>query len=361
MGRAYEMSMDVSEQEVADQSSDELPNHRDTHGATGADVQQARQSPIEQLRSYLEQAHLEPEVLDPDRPSWRERFSSLLYIQVAIVALICTIAISIAVGIVWMGNPRGLASGGVPLTPLPPDGVAATRPAGVSSPTVLRPTIPASTRAPEPSVANPASPEPLLATDPFPTASPLGAATGPGGGPTSAAALLLRAAEAEAGLRKGQLKATISYGGRPRSTAVVRFDLGDGEHVPSFQIISSYEGGDHNQTTERITVGDYAWDRQQSGQWIRSPARESALKQLQAFLPRTDSIAELDGVAVDQAVGEQSYQLQWYDSARDADVTLIVDTAGMPQQLRRVARANGLILTVDYERWNQAVQISPPE
>jgi hypothetical protein len=206
-----------------------------------------------------------------------------------------------------------------------------------------------------------ASPQALLSTDPFPTASPLGAPIVPRIGQASAEAILLQVAEAEAALRTGQIEAAIVYGARPRSSAQVRFDLGDEQHIPSFQITTTYEGDTSAQATERITIGDQAWERQQGSPWAAMPARESALKQLQAFLPRTDSIADLNQVTVERAIAEQSYVLHWYDTARDADIALMVDAAGQPQQLRRVSHANGLILTVTYTGWNTTVEIPRPQ
>jgi hypothetical protein len=191
----------------------------------------------------------------------------------------------------------------------------------------------------------------LTAPKPTPaTAKPL-----PAAGAASAEVILLQVAEAEAALRMGQLEATITYGSGARSSARVRFDLGDEQRVPCFQIITTYEGAKSIQTTERITIGDQSWERQQDSQSTAMPARESALKQLQVFLPRTDSISDIKRVTA-----EGRYVLRWYDSARDADVTLRVDAAGIPQQLRRVSRANGLVLTVTYSDWNTPVEISPP-
>jgi hypothetical protein len=201
----------------------------------------------------------------------------------------------------------------------------------------------------------PIAPLPLTPT----TASQVSpAATAPAAtaNPPSAQVLLQRVSAAEAALRTGQLEATITYGSGLRSSARVRFDLGDAQHVPRFQITTTYEGTNGVQTTERITIGDQSWERQQDGQWTMMPARESALKQLQVFLPRTDSISNVTRVTV-----EGTYVLRWYDAARDADVTLHVDTAGIPQQLRRVSHANGLTRTVTYRGLNTSVEITPPD
>jgi hypothetical protein len=175
-------------------------------------------------------------------------------------------------------------------------------------------------------------------------------------GPASAEMILLKVAEAEAALRTGQLEATITASSGLGSSALARFDLGDEQRVPRFHITTTYESTTGGQTTERITIGDQSWERQQNGRWTTMPARESALKQLQVFLPRTDSIANPKRVTV-----EGTYALHWYDAARDADVTLRVGTAGIPQQLRRVSRANGLVLTVTYSGWNMTVEITPPD
>jgi hypothetical protein len=198
-----------------------------------------------------------------------------------------------------------------------------------------------------------APPAPTL---PAPEPAPAAAKPLPTTGPASAQVILLQVAEAEAALRMGRLEATITYGSGQRSSARVRFDLGDEQRVPRFHITTTYEGTTGAQATERITIGDQAWQRQQNGQWTVMPARESALKQLQVFFPRTDSISDPKRVIV-----EDTYVLHWYDAARDADVTLRVDAAGIPQQLRRVSRANGLTITVTYSGWNTPVEITPPD
>jgi len=173
--------------------------------------------------------------------------------------------------------------------------------------------------------------------------------------------ILLQLAQVEAALRTGHLEATITYGSGQRSTAQVRFDLGDEQRVPRFEIITTYEGSTGAQTFARTTIGDQSWERQPDGRWTLMPARESALKQLQVFLPRSDSISDFNRVTVKRAAMEGTYALRWYDAARDADVTLLLDAAGIPQQLRRVSRVNNLVLTVTYSGWNTAVEITPPD
>jgi DNA-binding transcriptional MerR regulator len=347
---------------------------------------------LDRLREYLEHRQVEHELSGVYPISWRERLTDRLFFQIAIVTAICVIAIFVAVGIAWVGNPRILVGAGehaiASTTVVVSTATHTARSAGLASmpAQALTPATQSATPdttadaiaiaaspLPMPSVAAPtaktpaepaaiiASPQPLLSTDPFPTASPLGAPIVPRIGPASAEAILLQVAEAEAALRTGQIEATIVYGARPRSSAQVRFDLGDEQHVPSFQITTTYEGDTSAQATERITIGDQAWERQQGSPWAAMPARESALKQLQAFLPRTDSIADLSQVTVERAIAEQTYVLHWYDTARDADIALLVDAAGQPQQLRRVSHANGLILTVTYTGWNSSVEIPRPQ
>jgi DNA-binding transcriptional MerR regulator len=297
----------------------------------------------------------------------RERFLRLFSYRTIVILVICGSAVLMAIGIVWLGSPRVLIGiSGANSAPAASSIPAATHsansgPLASRSPPALTPTArPSSANTPKASSSVAPSPQPLPTTAPIPTTAPTAIAALPITGSASASDILLQVAEAEAALRMGQIEATITYGAGRRSSAQVRFDLGDAQRVPRFQITTTYEGTTGAQTTERITIGDQAWERQQAGQWTVMPARESALKQLQVFLPRTDSISDGTNVTVKGATVDGTYALHWYDAARDADVTLNVDTAGIPRQLHRVSRANGLVLTVTYSGWNTTVEIPPP-
>jgi hypothetical protein len=334
-------------------------------------AQQARQSPIDQLREYMLRPQRENESRCEKDVLWRERFPWLFSYQTAFVVATCSIGILIALGIVWLDNPRAFVDGSradiastAPPIPTVMHLTTSAPPTTTQRPQITaRPAlapVPTNTTKHQASPAA-ASPQPLPSAMPIPTTTPTVTAVVPVSDSASAGDLLLRAAQAETTLRTGQLEATITFGSGQRSSAQMGFDLGDEQRVPSCSITTTYEGATGAQTTERITIGDQSWERQQASQWTVMPARETVLKQLQVFLPRTDSISKLSTVTVKRAAVEDTYALHWYDAARNADVTLVVDAAAIPQQLRRVSRANGLILTVSYSGWNTAVEITPPD
>jgi DNA-binding transcriptional MerR regulator len=344
---------------------------QDERTATLDRAQRAQQSQINQLREYMLRLQAENEALREQRVLWKERIPWLLSYRTAMIVALCGSAILIALGIVWLSNPRALVNDSAAKVALTASPVSAVVNSTANAPlnATLRPQLtPRTALAQTP--ANPstqqaspvaASPHPLPTTAPIPTTAPTAVAVVPITDSASASDILLQIAQAEAALRTGQLEATITYGSGQRSAARVRFDLGDEQRVPRFQITTTYEGSAGAQTFARTTIGDQSWERQQDGRWTVIPARESALKQLQVFLPRSDSISDFNRVIVKSAAVEGTYALRWYDAARDADVTLLVDTAGIPQQLRRVSRVNSLVLTVTYSGWNTAVEITPPD
>jgi hypothetical protein len=228
--------------------------------------------------------------------------------------------------------------------------------APTSSPTSVPTPTPSEQPTAPPTAAPPAQPTATPAT--APTATPVPAATTvPTPAQRSAAALLDQVADAEAALRSGHFEATLDYGGGSRSSAAVRFDLGDEQQMPRLHLTTTYEGAEEVQTTERITIGDTTWERQLDGSWTRVAAQTVVWDQVQPFLPHAAAAAnprlEQDG---DRAV------LHWEDAGRNADVTLVVDPAtGMPRELRRVTRETGEVLTVTYTGWNTQVEITPPE
>jgi len=203
---------------------------------------------------------------------------------------------------------------------------------------------PPATRTAPPSVVSTPT---VIPTQPPATASP--SAT------PAAADILARVAAAEAALRSGQFEALIDYNAQSHSTALVRFDLGDDRQAPRFQITSVYTGTGGAQTVERIAIGERAWNRQARG-WLVGPAREGIADQIRVFLPQAQPVAQVEVVHTGDAT-----TLRWYDQSRDADVTLVVDTASaVPRQLRTVARASGTVFVVIYRAWNVAVEIRPP-
>jgi hypothetical protein len=155
----------------------------------------------------------------------------------------------------------------------------------------------------------------------------------------------------------GQFEATIDYGGTNRSSAQVRFDTGQGQRPPAFQIASTYEGSSGTQTTERITIGDRSWERQPDRSWVERAAQEAVVDQINVFLPHTEAITNTE-VTI-EATGTV---LRWYDASRDVDVTLTVAPAtGTPVELRELTRSSGATLTVTYKGWNTPVDIIPPK
>lgn len=165
-------------------------------------------------------------------------------------------------------------------------------------------------------------------------------------------------AAAEAALRSGDFEATILNRDGSRSSARVRFHLGDQQQAPAFHMITLYEGigGAPPQVAERISIGDRSWQRAPNGDWSAIPEQEGAWGQVQAFLPRV-------AAAPGPTLGSEGSAtvLQWYDAPRDVDVTLLVDPAtGVPREMRQVTRATGSVLTVVYKGWNAPVDIAPP-
>jgi uncharacterized protein len=306
-----------------------------------------QQSQFNELRVYLSRLQVQYQALHERLQQWREGRSGYFTYRLNIIFVLCIAAVLTGLSIGLVLNPQG--SAGFAGSSIEPATALASASVVTSAPALA---VPSHVAVALPSL----SPQPLPTPALIPTTAPSKTAVASTTGPVSAEIILLQIAEAEAALRMGQLEATITYGSGQSSAAQVRFDLGDEQRVPRFQITTSYTSTDGVQSTERITIGDQAWERQQDGQWTVLSARESALKQLQVFLPRTDSISDSTNVTV-----EGMYVLRWYDAARDADVTLRVDTAGIPQQLRRVSRANGLVLTVTYSGWNSEVDIAPPD
>jgi hypothetical protein len=187
---------------------------------------------------------------------------------------------------------------------------------------------------------------------------PTSATTGsePTATPRPPTGIVQRVAEATTTVRVAQIEASINYPDGTDSTALVRFDLGDEQQAPRFQITSIYTGTAGTQTVERITIGERSWQRSLGHEWVSKPAQEGVWDQIWVFLPHTDSIMDPQ---FETNAGETV--LKWYDRGREADVTLVVDpTTGIPHQMRQVTRSTGAVLTVRYSQWNLEVQIAPP-
>src|SRR5207249_1820268 len=141
-----------------------------------------------------------------------------------------------------------------------------------------------------------------------------------------AEALAARVAAAEAALRTGRFDATIDSGGS-HSTAQVWFDVGADQRPSRFHIRTTYKGSSPTETvTERILIGDRAWQRRPDGKWEGIPEQEGASGQIQTYLPHA---ASAPSPAVKSA--GKATTLSWYNAASDADVTLLLNpSTGVP-------------------------------
>lgn len=194
---------------------------------------------------------------------------------------------------------------------------------------------------------------PTAAPSPAPTTVPTTAPPTPAPTTEPAMALLSRAANAEAALRSGRITTATDDGAGTRATATLDFDFGDGTQPPRLHLTTTYASPAGTQSTEQITIGDRAWQRQTNGQWV--PATPlGAFDNVQPYLPRAASVA---GAAL---AGDGS-TLTWYTASRAVDVTLSVDPAtGVPLTMQETPRAGGPRRTIAYTAWNTPVAISPP-
>jgi hypothetical protein len=190
-----------------------------------------------------------------------------------------------------------------------------------------------------------------------PTATALPPSTPvPTSDPTITAALE-RIAQAEAALRSGQLEAVNNQQDGGRSSVTIRFDFGSEQLMPRLRSIATTENTREDSTTERIVVGEHAWQRQSGSSWTKISDQPDVVEQVQEFLPDVDEAAnpevETDGTIT---------VVQWYDAERDANVTVHLDADSLVlRELRRVSRKDGSVLTVTYPNWNSFVDIVSPE
>jgi hypothetical protein len=157
-------------------------------------------------------------------------------------------------------------------------------------------------------------------------------------------------------LRTATIDATIDYGRGTRASAQISFDLGAKGEVPRMHMTSIYTGSTSSQKVERITIGEQSWERGPDGHWNERSAHEGIVDQVQLFLPHIDGVTNAE-----QLNATTLTSLRWYDSSRNADVTIVVDPAtGIPRDLRQVTRSDGTILTITYNGWNMPLDISAP-
>ena len=301
-------------------------------------------SPIDQFRDYIAGPAVQRQARQELANLGSETYSAPSAYRTVIAFMLCGLAVLVVIGVVLFRSARAgddergtyvAPAAAASVLPLPSAAASTSRSAAIVSKTAS--TLPSSTP---------------IAREPSPAPTKLVPTTRP----PSAVAVLQQVAAAEAALRTGQFEAAIDYGNGNRSSARVRFDLADATHVPRIHVTSTYEGTSGAQTVERITIGEQSWQRDPDGHWIAKPAREAVSDQVYGFLPHADS-------AADPAMSSDpnTAVLHWYDVGRAAEVTLSVDPAsGIPRELRQLARATSLILTVTYSGWNTPVEITPP-
>jgi hypothetical protein len=196
------------------------------------------------------------------------------------------------------------------------------------------------------------SPVPTTVPATVPTTAPPSPAPTTTATTAPAMALLSRVANAEAALRSGQFAATIDDGNGTRATATLVFDLGNGT-PPRLHLTATYASPAGTQSSEQITIGDQAWQRQANGQWAPA-APQGIYESVQPYLPHVASVANA-------ALAGGGSTLNWYDASRAVDVTLSVDAAtGIPLTLQEAPREGGARRTTTYSAWNAPVDIRPP-
>lgn len=172
----------------------------------------------------------------------------------------------------------------------------------------------------------------------------------------SPASFQKRTAEIESSLHSGEIEAQVSYTDGASTTLVVRFDMGDEQRQPRLHMSASYRDTGVSESVEQITVGNDTWQRHDEGLWTMVTTSKSVKEQLQPFLPKVDTAKEpqLDIVG-DTAV------LRWFDTDQAVDDTLRLSAPrGMPEELRRVERTSGQVMTLKYRSWNTAIVIESP-
>lgn len=190
----------------------------------------------------------------------------------------------------------------------------------------------------------------------MPTPQPTATALAPTAQP-NASAIQQRIVDAEAALRTGELVATIDYGDQNTTAVELRFDFGMAQESPRLQITSIYTSGTQIQITERITIGNRSWQRQDQGKWLASDEQTSIVEQVLPFLPSAASLSDPE-VKYEQDLAT----LSGFDASRDADITLLVDPAsGVPRQMEQMTRQTRRVLSVTYRGWNTPIEIVPPE
>jgi hypothetical protein len=172
----------------------------------------------------------------------------------------------------------------------------------------------------------------------------------------SAAELLRRIAQLEAGLRSGEFQITIDDGNARSALVTVRFDRGGGDRARRVQVVSVADGPGGREVREQIAVGGRVWERRPGGTWAVATSQDGLWAQVEAYLPRAAAIAD---PVLARAPGVMI--LRYADTGRDAETVLTYDLAsGLPRELHQVSRGGGGVRVL-YRGWNTPVDIREPQ
>ncbi|MEM8536145.1 MAG: hypothetical protein AAGF95_35295, partial [Chloroflexota bacterium] len=172
---------------------------------------------------------------------------------------------------------------------------------------------------------------------------------------TEPAGVLDQVAQARADLRSGQIEAIFDYGDGTSATISATFDRGDTDVSPRIQMTTTDQSPYGTQTLSRITIGDEMWERRDDEAWEQLSTALAVETQLQNLLPRTAAAAN-PTIETD----DDRTVVEWYDPHREAEVQVLLNGDGLPQELREIRQANQAVVTVNYQAWNMPVEIVPP-
>lgn len=186
--------------------------------------------------------------------------------------------------------------------------------------------------------------------------------------PIGAADVVRRVASAEAALRTGSFLITMDYGSGVSSSMTILFARGDAGHPTRLHTWTIYRAVTDTRMTERITLGDRAWERARNGAWAACRAQVGTATtncSLASTIEDTPwmswPISPLRPGVVQGGITREGDTLRWYDAEHDADMTLRVDPeTGIPRTLRVAMRISNWTIDVDYLGWNSPVAIEPP-
>ena len=236
----------------------------------------------------------------------------------------------------------------------------ATSASGGSQPAAVQPTAGGTvaaavppTAAPTPSPVATQSSAPALVTS-TPARTPPSTPTQAVSAATATSDPVQRAAAFQQKIQSGKLQVTADYGGGSSATADLSFDLGDNTHPPRLYLKTVYKSGQTTDTSERITIGDQAWERRPDGSWAAVQEQEGVWGRLQIYLPHMPGSQNVNVQSADDGL-----HLMWTDAGKQN--TLVVDqTTGTPRELRQQNASPQLMEVVKYLEWNTPVDIRAP-